>query len=598
MIQREQASEGGCIMKSRWILLLVILSLLLCQFQSVAYAGTWPASGEELAAANPLDERSYWQDGVYQEPEKKWARLWVEKNYGKDMGILSVQCVDWPLSFVNAGKLLEGYRWLKTSVWKIRLKPKTFWGKITTVSIQIVSMEKEGEARFYGEEEYVLAGFLPPEETFQDLFEVHAYLQQDPRFRDSLVELRTVVPEGVTEIDLRTILGGDALDVKDAWMLSSNVCVILRTPSNDQSDQDGLLAGTPKANEIVVFDVQSRSIISRTSVPYAVGQYVISRPGWADGEFHFRFRWWESRSEDWADGSVVKQIKVIISPEGTVNVGDLTQGLHTVMPEGKTAVREGEDGSLYAVDLVTGQEELLIQGFSTQDSLSGEPRIATMYVPFWDELDHDGWDEHKDDSGIYDPDDVYFSIREFYVIEPLDEYRFVYGVSGWEWKNGFGVYDLRTRTDHRITGRGNFFGVRGGALFGSTLKADVNTYQTSTLVETVQEQFNEASQWMTNDLVYYDISPDGRLLALSGMIPRKAGEERWLGKVDTEATPDHAHTVTVTDMVTGELVKAYDIENPFARECTVTFYDDTHFMLFYWPEKLGSAYIYLFDVEK
>ena len=42
------------------------------------------------------------------------------------------------------------------------------------------------------------------------------------------VELRTIVPDGVTEIDLQTVLGDDVLEVMDVWLLNADVGVILR----------------------------------------------------------------------------------------------------------------------------------------------------------------------------------------------------------------------------------------------------------------------------------------------------------------------------------------------------------------------------------
>jgi len=91
------------------------------------------------------------------------------------------------------------------------------------------------------------------------------------------------------------------------------------------------------------------------------------------------------------------------------------------------------------------------------------------------------------------------------VCQLLDEYRFVYRVYGWEQGASFGVYDLRTRTDHRITGRGYFFGVAGDTLYGLNLTADANTYVMSPLPETARRQLAEVHA-LANGRVDYDIS--------------------------------------------------------------------------------------------
>ena len=46
---------------------------------------------------------------------------------------------------------------------------------------------------------------------------------EDPRAADSLTEQPTVVPEGVTEIDLHAFLGDDVRYAYDAWMLREGI---------------------------------------------------------------------------------------------------------------------------------------------------------------------------------------------------------------------------------------------------------------------------------------------------------------------------------------------------------------------------------------
>jgi hypothetical protein len=175
------------------------------------------------------------------------------------------------------------------------------------------------------------------------------------------------------------------------------------------------------------------------------------------------------------------------------------------------------------------------------------------------------------------------AIRDFRYVTPLDDHRFVYGIKAWEWEAGFGVYDLQTHTDHRVTSHGYFLGVAGGYIFGSTLKADANTYTTSALPESLWSML-EFIYSIKNDYLDHSISPDGKLLALTG-------------RYSSYAPYDIGHTVTITDINTGEIVKTYDLGHPRADESTVAFYDDTHVMLLCWPEEFGSAFIYLFNVE-
>jgi hypothetical protein len=260
-----------------------------------------------------------------------------------------------------------------------------------------------------------------------------------------------------------------------------------------------------------------------------------------------------------------------------------------VMPGGKIAVREA-DGSLYDVDLTTCKEELLIQGVPsmTRDSDGASYETYLKYIPCPDDIGYCDWDEDGKPLPYIFPvdEDTYyenslFYWRDFCVYKPLDEFRFVYTVNGWECGAGYGVYDLKTHTNHRITGSGDFWGMEGNTIYGSALRTDVDTLESSLLPISVQEQFGEAG-YMEDGDVECDISPDGRLLALTGMKSRHSD----------------ASTVTVTDIQTGSIIKTYDIYNPFATESSVSFYGDTCFMLFFYPKEHGSAYIYLFNVAE
>ncbi|MDR3050706.1 MAG: hypothetical protein LBU67_03180 [Oscillospiraceae bacterium] len=389
-------------------------------------------------------------------------------------------------------------------------------------------------------------------------------------------ELRIVVPEGVAEIDLRVALGDDASGVSDAWMLNADICVLLRVPPEDED------------YEILLLDTRNCSILSRTPVPYAGSLF---EQGWDDGEFYLLFEPEGSgvlydHEYYFMYNPEITYIKAIVAADGTVGFGRASSKL-TIMPDGETAIREGHYGSLYAVDMDTGEEKLLIQGTAGPYGVVSY-KAYLKYVPFWDDAGFYEQDENGNPRSIpfpLDEDSFYahtpFFYHEFTVYRPLDEHRFVYEGYGWEWGAGFGVYDLQTHTDHRITGEGDFYGMSGGMLFGSTLMADANTYESSPLPKTVQEQFEEVSAW-EDGVVDCSISPDGRLLALTGMKSRRSD----------------ASTVTITDIRTGNIIKAYDIYNPFATEYSVAFYDDTHFLLFCAPEELGSAYIYLFNVNQ
>lgn len=379
---------------------------------------------------------------------------------------------------------------------------------------------------------------------------------------------RTIVPDGMREIDLRAVLGSGAISY--IGMVNADICAVVRIEEE--------AAG----NELIVLDVQDLSVLSRTL--FSNTAYYRYRKSIEDGVFYLLF---EQNDADRNDPKYTST-KVTIVADGTISIENVAPERLLEMPGGQTAIRQADDGSLYAVDLISGEDDLLIQGVSDKGSPYVDYELALQYVPCWDD---DWYMQEDEDGGSYvltpiDKDRFYANdyigcFREFYVHKALDEHRFVYVGYGWEWGAGYGVYDLQTRTDHRITGRGDFLGMRGDMLFGSVLVADANTYEASLLPETVQAQF----EWIMareDGHVDFDISPDGRLLALLGMKSRRSD----------------AHTLTITDIQTGEIIHDYDIDNPFATEHSVAFYDDTHFMLYSKRRDGGAGYMYLGGIEQ
>lgn len=401
---------------------------------------------------------------------------------------------------------------------------------------------------------------------FPYLFQSLAYASSNPESMD--MDRRAIIPAGVTKIDLRTVLGDEVLDAENAWMLRADVYVILL--NHEWSSN--------RNYEIIVLDTQKNTILSRTPVP---DTDYLRRQRLEDGVLSLWFMSWRKLPEDVSSDQLAPDEGIIacVSPDGTVDIRYFTQSRHTLMASGKMAVFIADDGSLCSVDLDTGEEELLLQGSAASDAYSS---VVSKYVPFWDELP-EAPKGPEFEFYPFKPDHPLFSVRAFHVYKPLDEYRFVYTVTGWEWGAGFGIYDLQTRTDHRITGRGAFLGMVGDTLIGEVLRADANTYESLPLPEAVRSVFSDYvySQWNTEHCDF-DISPDGKLLA-------------YLGREDP-SFGDVPSIVSITDLQSGEVIQDYSIDVPFALEETLHFCDDAHLLLFCKPEPLGSAYILLFNV--
>lgn len=379
-----------------------------------------------------------------------------------------------------------------------------------------------------------------------------------------------VESNGVKEINLSNALSEPVLYAEDAWMLTPNVCVV----QCQVQDESGV--------ELVLVDLASYTVMSRTLLSEASWLY---RQGWENEAFYLLY----NVEYGYGEEEQPIKIKVSITAEGQVSTSSVPSSL-MYMPGDGVAIRGDGSGGLLAVDTTTGSERYLLQGVTDMMAPEGDESPYDQYlkyVPCADDVGYDGKDmdgfelpfQHPlDEEGFYD--NMMWFGRFFSMRQPLDEHRFVYAASGWEWGAGFGVYDLSTNTDHRITGRGYLYDLAGNMLFGSTLKADINTYETYQLPEAVQEQFAQVSA-MEDGIVNYDLSPDGALLALTGLRSRDA---------------DH-RALIVTDTTTGDLVRGYVIDNPSANENRVSFYGDENLMLLFTPEEPGEAYLYLVDLQ-
>ncbi len=177
---------------------------------------------------------------------------------------------------------------------------------------------------------------------------------------------------------------------------------------------------------------------------------------------------------------------------------------------------------------------------------------------------------------------VHLLMRGFRVCKALDAHRFLYRVYVWEGDGaGYGVYDLATRTDHRITGRGAFLGMGGNTLYGDMLMADADTYETSTLPEVSRNQMEQINGYFGSDYIHHDISPDGRLFALFNR------------------ETDDVYTITVTDIRAGKVVWMHEVKDvAWTPYWQMAFRDETRLILFHEPLNEGSPHIYLIDLSE
>lgn len=381
------------------------------------------------------------------------------------------------------------------------------------------------------------------------------------RVKDVKVEAPSVPREVVMQL-----IGDNAGLITSARMISPDTCVLL-SPIPDYSGM-----------EVILLNVHDGSVLSCTIIPHAD---FLRNQGW-EGDVYYLLL-----GSDLPIESTYQyyQIKVSIAADMSVNTEQMVSNIMT-MPGGKVAIRDDWDGCLYGVDLASGEEGLLLQGVPNEmTNLVGESSYASYlkYTPCEDDIGYDIRDEegnmlaHPLSEEQYNNSDIGLW-RYFGGYEALDADRFIYVVSGWEWGAGFGIYDLKTHTDHRITGTGSLYGRRGSYLFGSFLQVDIHGLETQVLPQNIQDQFEQVSA-MEDGRISYDISQDGGYLALGGLKSRQSG----------------AKDVQITSMRTGEVIRSIDIADPNVLVEDVSFYGENKIMLLVKQSEKGQVSLYLLD---
>lgn len=375
--------------------------------------------------------------------------------------------------------------------------------------------------------------------------------------------------KSVREVDLRPALGDAAGEIVGAWMLDKDSCVLHR------------LAADTGDEELIILSLQGLSVRARHPITMTSYMKQLTRE---EGGLSLLF---ETAGQ--GDGSA-SALKVQVRPDGQVSMVSLWDG-PTAMPDGQVSVSTNEDGSLIATEVATGKQKLLVQGVPASMTEAQQGRAYASYLqyqPFADDVGYDGKDAEGSPIGLQLPlneaafqENSLWLARTFYLQEALDAHRFLYTAHGWEWGAGFGIYDLQAQQDHRFTGRGFFYGRHGNKLLGAQVMADLESYEVLPLPASIQEQLEQVSA-MEDGRVAFAVSPSVSLFALTGLKSRQ----------------DDAHTLSIADISTGEQLFSYDIDNPLAIEDGIDFYDDNHLLLFMSAEEQGSAFLYLFELER
>jgi hypothetical protein len=546
---------------------LVAVILFICLCHGIALAQAWPANREEIAKLNLTMEGSDFQETY------KWAELWVSNNYGPDAKILSAEFVS---GFsMGEGALFQDAGSFSQTAWNVsftsqtasnNLKPENGVYQTTVRLAWVEGSHYDPQGEYIGNTTSTLTGYLSSDESIQTLPEASAYMSEDPRFAPFLRELRTEYPDNATEVDMREVFGDTQADVVAARMLTPQVMGIL------------VKSADAKTYELFMYSVESKTVLSRHHLDTALD---VASFDVEDNTLVIIFYQMENMDED----KEKERFKIKATKDGIITAETIAPDDKrlTTMPGGKTAVREGEDGSLYCVSSETGKEEKLLQGVSYEALEEKGYAAFEGYKPIGkDDLNH-RMDENGKPLKLAEEnfflDDEVINIRTFEFWKPLDDHRFIYKINGWEDSRGYGIYDLAKRKDHRIAAMGEPIGLGGEYLFGTCEFTSIQTYKTVALGKRIKGDAYSVFENLDEESSYH-VSPDGR----------------WIALISTPFYALQECGVYVFETRTGKLAQHGIINNPFATPLHLSFYDQMHFQIFCDPKPGGWSYAYLFDI--
>lgn len=145
------------------------------------------------------------------------------------------------------------------------------------------------------------------------------------------------------------------------------------------------------------------------------------------------------------DGGFETQYQAL---DGIWNYSQLENGILTLEQYAKSGDRQ--------LMTITLKDGLPVTETSTRSEETGGYRVGRYTVTWKDSSLYLG-DELLLEGGAWDMDDV-TTTRNYLFQQALDDHRFLYQLAGWEWMEGFGIYDIETRTDTFMQGAQNDWG--------------------------------------------------------------------------------------------------------------------------------------------
>lgn len=458
-----------------------------------------------------------------------WAGDWIESTYGGyDISNIGVQ-------FISEGELLDisdtlNVHWMIYSVKFNSKKAIPDLGQdsngVYTFEILCAAVIEKGNGIAS------LAGFMGPGQFNKQniLSAVYQMVSRDSRFSSKLKSLsKPNLPKEFQQIELNQILGGHYCFC--ARILPDGTAAALCADKIERSDQENI--------GVLLFNSKTKEVLNYVSIGVYENAGIESV---IQGKIVFR-----------AFKNASSGVEEVITVDSIGNVTREESRLD------KNNVHYSPDGSKCT--------------YSNKNCL---------YV-----ADSDGSNPKLVISGIYSDGQDW---KNYYPYAWLDDSKIVYGIGGYEWSSGCGVFDLSTGKDTFLQQVSSDAPIAliNGKLFTSPMTMDVpldpsvvDLNDTGYPARKIFENREFISIYMQN----YAISPDGSKIAM-------------LEYLNETSNPDDCHyKLHICSTDNGSVLKEYEFVTGSGNVQFMDFYDESHISMYGAQSIYSGDCIYIVNIQ-
>lgn len=379
-------------------------------------------------------------------------------------------------------------------------------------------------------DKYTLSGFIGPDKfNEKDAMEAaYKVVAKDPRYSSKLKSSPEVnLPKEFTQVSMDLVSGGR--EAIGAWtrVLPGNIVASLCRDSLGQEGQYSL--------GVSLFDLKA----GKNSAYMEIGEYSLRYIKARDGKIEIYAM----------DNDNIDSELFIIDSKGNMSKQKLSSDKDNVLysPDGSKYAYSSK-GNLYIVDKSDSMPKLIGTGNDTDTT-----KWASYYPYAW-----------------------------------VDNSRFVYGINGYEWSNGCGIYDAASGKDttfKNIDPNASPAALINGKLYitKGIMDAEVDPYviDLNDPQYSYRKLFKDKSFTISSNMDSYGFSPDGTKMAV----------------LKTPVGQNGKNTLYICSTGDGSILKSFEFQVSYCRPQYLDFFENGRIAIYSEKYALSPDYMYLVDIR-